>query len=279
MQLKGKNQEKQRRAIFAKANSKYNSYSNSPTILIKDKNNRLKRTIRIESPSQYRQSVRMLKKGGLTKTEKQALILAQNRAKQKYLRTGLQDGESLTSSSEPEKDQKEILKVYSKKGLRAAVRKKREIELKKKDTDKDGVSDYKDCQPYNPKKQGILHDWQMKRLKKQEQKLEEQRKKIEQKTETQREILDQKMAVSQAKENKKKALMQQKQSVIDEINKEKQRIKDLKEANRKAKQEIFNKSPTGKVFNFSKGALNKTNEYFKKPSTKKAIKKFLKKIG
>ncbi|GAH86495.1 unnamed protein product, partial [marine sediment metagenome] len=34
----------------------------------------------------------------------------------------------------------------------------KEHKLYKKDTDKDGVPDSKDCEPYNKKKQGLIHD-------------------------------------------------------------------------------------------------------------------------
>ena len=178
-------------------------------------------------------------------------------------------------------------RIKSLKAKRADIslnmsRVKNRAKLMKKDnidTDGDGVKNYKDCQPFNPKKQGLLHDFQLKRLKAQEQKLEEQRIKIQKKTESQREILDQKLAIAKSKKSIRQAQMSQKQKVIDEINKEKQEIKNLKEANRQAKRDIFNKSPTGKAVNVSKKAIDQTRAYFNKPSTKKSISKFLKKLG
>lgn len=85
--MKGRNKDKQRRAIFAKKNAA-SSY-NSPTIFFPAKNKRAARIIKIDSPSNYRKSIQILKKGGLTTTEKRALILAQNRAKAQLKRSNI----------------------------------------------------------------------------------------------------------------------------------------------------------------------------------------------
>ena len=145
------------------------------------------------------------------------------------------------------------------------------------DIDKDGVINRKDCQPFNPKKQGLLHDLQMKRLKAQEDKLERERVEVEKKVESQKEILERKKAVQNKKLSIQQAKMREKQAVIDEINKEKNKIKQLKEANLKAKKEIFNKSRLGKAVNVSKKSINKTRDYLNDPKTKKKINSFLKK--
>ena len=52
-------------------------------------NPRLARVISIESPTAFRKSVATLRKGGLTGTEKQALVLAQNRARAQLKRKNL----------------------------------------------------------------------------------------------------------------------------------------------------------------------------------------------
>ena len=44
-----------------------------------------------------------------------------------------------------------------------------------RDTDKDGVPNFIDCQPYNPKKQGKLHDWKEKIASKVKEKYEEKK--------------------------------------------------------------------------------------------------------
>lgn len=38
-----------------------------------------------------------------------------------------------------------------------------------KDSDKDGIKNKDDCQPLNPKKQGVIHDWQMRRLREEQE--------------------------------------------------------------------------------------------------------------
>jgi len=53
------------------------------------KNKRLARIITIKSPTAFRKSITKLKKGGLTKTEKKALILARTRAKIQLRRKNL----------------------------------------------------------------------------------------------------------------------------------------------------------------------------------------------
>ncbi len=50
------------------------------TLFFKPKSKRLARIITIVSPTAFRKSIRILKKGGLTTTEKRALVLARNRA-------------------------------------------------------------------------------------------------------------------------------------------------------------------------------------------------------
>lgn len=53
------------------------------------KNRRIARIISIRSPSAFRGSIRELKRGGLTTTEKRALVLAQNRANAQLRRSNL----------------------------------------------------------------------------------------------------------------------------------------------------------------------------------------------
>ncbi len=53
------------------------------------KNKRLARAITIKSPTAFRKSIKKLKKGGLTTTEKKALVLARTRAKIQLKRKNL----------------------------------------------------------------------------------------------------------------------------------------------------------------------------------------------
>jgi hypothetical protein len=51
------------------------------TIFFPPRNKKLADIISIESPAAFKESIRRLQRGGLTATEKRALVLAQNRAK------------------------------------------------------------------------------------------------------------------------------------------------------------------------------------------------------
>ncbi len=53
------------------------------------KNKRLARAITIKSPAAFRKSIKKLKKGGITTTEKRALVLARTRAKIQLKRKNL----------------------------------------------------------------------------------------------------------------------------------------------------------------------------------------------
>jgi len=59
------------------------------TLFFKPKSKRLARIITIKSPTAFRESIRVLKKGGLTTKEKRALVLAQNRARAQLKRKTL----------------------------------------------------------------------------------------------------------------------------------------------------------------------------------------------
>lgn len=113
-----------------------------------------------------------------------------------------------------------------------------EADSKIMDSDCDNIVDAKDCCPFDPKKQGKLHDLAVNILKRKEQFLENRRKKQMAKLEAAREKLLAKREVIGAR-NKKLAA---KQAVINEIDKERKQIQDLKAANKKVKDEIFRQS-------------------------------------
>lgn len=137
------------------------------------------------------------------------------------------------------------------------------------DADKDGIKNIKDCRPLDRKKQSKLHDLAIATLKKREQFIEERRIKAMKKLEEKKEKLQQDIAASQAELAKKK----QKQAVIDEIDREKELVKKLKAQNRQAKQLLFKATPAGKAIERSKETLKDTKKFFKKPSTRRALKK------
>lgn len=138
-----------------------------------------------------------------------------------------------------------------------------------KDFDGDGVKNKNDCEPFDSKKQGKLHDIAMRLLKQREQKLEVKRLKEMTKLEGLREKLNERKQVQSVKNAK----LQQKQSVIDEIKTEKQKIKDLRQSNKDAKRELFKSTPLGKASVLSNKAIDDTQKFLKKKSTKKIIKK------
>lgn len=57
------------------------------------KNNKLAKIIKLNTPKNARESVKVLKKGGLTKKERQALVLAANRADAQQKRKNLSSRE------------------------------------------------------------------------------------------------------------------------------------------------------------------------------------------
>ena len=152
------------------------------------------------------------------------------------------------------------------------------------DADRDGVPNIRDCKPLNPKKQGFLHEFQMKRLKAKEEKLETQRRRQLKKLETVKEELEVKQRIAAKESSIANAKLRGKQAVIDEINKEQKKIKDLKDANKLAKEKLFDltlagkaakatKTKAGDVARGSKIVLDASRKFFKKKSTKKALKK------
>ncbi len=148
-----------------------------------------------------------------------------------------------------------------------------------KDTDNDGIKDAQDSQPFNPRRQGFLHDLQIKVLKKREEILETKRQKAMDKFEDTKEILTQRRAVTAKSTEIKKAKLQAKQAIIDEISKERKEILDLKEANKKAQLELDRSTLLGRItlgtIKASKAVIEASAKRLKEPRTKprKKVKK------
>jgi len=118
---------------------------------------------------------------------------------------------------------------------------------KQGDADKDGIKNYKDCKPFDPNRQGKLHELQVKLLKRKEANLEKARLKEQTKLNKLRQDLAKKRGVINKKNAVKKLQLKQKQAVINEINREQKEAQKLREANQKIKQELDKHSTTGKA--------------------------------
>ena len=143
----------------------------------------------------------------------------------------------------------------------------------KKDFDGDGVPNSKDCEPFNPNKQGKLHDLSIELLRKKEEFFEKRRENELKKLSDESDRLKEKFASMNARNSAKAKILAQKQAIIDETNREKEAIRKLREQNKKAKKLLFEQTTTGKV---TKGV----KDFATSKQTKKVLKdtsKFLKK--
>lgn len=116
-----------------------------------------------------------------------------------------------------------------------------------KDADKDGVVNVKDCKPLDPKRQGLLHDFNMRRLKAKEETLERKRQIAMDKLGDTRERLSAQSKVAEKKDSISQAQNAEKQAVIDEINKERKVTDELKKRNMQAKRDLDKITVTGRI--------------------------------
>ena len=284
--------DKQRKAFFARQGMSF-----SPA-----RRKAISQAVSIKSPSRFKQSVRILSKGGLSVQERKVLVMAQDRADMQLQRKDL--------SSIERRQFKEIKGVNIPPSAKTArtisrvppdpfrqARERMKLRKTKKDLDGDGVPNDKDCEPLNPKKQGRLHDLQIALLRRKEEKLERVREKELKKLEDTKDSLKEKQAIASQKAGVKSIMLQRKQAIIDELNTEKTRIQELKTANKQAKDQLDKLTVTGKtktaliksgkftakaIAKGSKATLESSQAFLKKESTKKAlknVKKFFVKLG
>ncbi len=129
-----------------------------------------------------------------------------------------------------------------------------------KDSDNDGVPDFKDCEPFNPKKQGLLHEVHVKMLRKQEEKLERAREKALRNLEDTKDKLKEKQAISSKKASISQLKLKQKQAIIDEANREKNKLRELKQANADAKRQLDELTISGRTKTFLKRTASKVGK-------------------
>ena len=138
------------------------------------------------------------------------------------------------------------------------------VDPNKLDSDKDGVPDHKDCKPFDPKKQGFLHDWAMKRLEKKEEKLEGQREQESAKMEDLKESLEKKQELSQKQTEVKNTELKAKEKIVDEINREKAETQVLKDQNAEIKKKLEKGTFLGGLKEASKNILEASERTIKR---------------
>ena len=88
------------------------------------------------------------------------------------------------------------------------------------DKDHDGIKNINDCQPLNSKKQGIIHDWKISRLKKQEEKAESRKEKMLKELEDKRDEIELRKSIARKDMTAREAEVAQKTNVVNERKKE-----------------------------------------------------------
>lgn len=152
-------------------------------------------------------------------------------------------------------------KYYTKKGLSPETAKNSTFkQLEKKgiwlkysdDKDGDGIRNIKDCRPLDPKRVGVLHDWKMKRLKAQEEKLEKKRERAEDKLSDLEDELKIKQKISKRELDVKTSELSAKQAIIEQMEEEKKKQKFIENESKRIKEEMDNYTWSGKAKKFLK---------------------------
>lgn len=131
----------------------------------------------------------------------------------------------------------------NKNATMAELNKKGIFLVPNKDADKDGVVNIKDCRPFDPKRQGKLHDLAISALRKKEEFVERRREKKMRKLED----LKDKLRARKELLSKRNDILAEKQSIIDEFNRERKNLKLVAKANKEAKRELFRTSKIGRL--------------------------------
>ncbi len=155
----------------------------------------------------------------------------------------------------------------NKNATRKELEKKGIFLMPNKDTDRDGVINSKDCKPFDPKKQGRLHDLAIAALRKKEEFVERRREKRMAKLED----LKDKLRARKDLLSSRNAILAEKQGIIDEVKREKDSIRALKTANKEAKRELFRTSKLGAAARIAGKAGKATGRFLTSERTKKAI--------
>lgn len=158
--------------------------------------------------------------------------------------------------------------------------------VKNMDYDGDGIKNKNDCKPFDPEKQGWMHNMTLQWIKRKEEKIERQREKAQQKYNDTMDELRARRALSKKNINLKNIQLKTKQNMINELNREKEQLSKIKNAERKANKEIDKytklgklKSRIGKGYQIAKSRIGKGYKIATSKKAVKGYKKFFKKIN
>ena len=148
------------------------------------------------------------------------------------------------------------------------------------DYDGDGVPNYKDCQPFNPHKQGKLHELGLKILKFKEERVQKKREKAQSELENLKEKLQRETAAQTAVAKTQNVELKRKQVVVDEINRERKALKTIKEQNKSIKKQLEEGTLKGNIKKFfTLTPEEKENVKRNSKAIAKKSKQVLKKLG
>lgn len=169
-----------------------------------------------------------------------------------------------------------VKKVSSLKKLTYKGLKRRGVRLNPRgDIDGDGVRNSKDCRPFDHRKQGRLHNMQLKRLRKVEERLETKREKEMHKYNDLRDELKLKQLISSKSKSIKGQKLMRKRIMLQELNREKMKLKKIQMANRKLRSELNKLSgprrASGKIVKSSRSVLKASKAFVNSPRFKQIM--------